>query len=53
MPREEIRVALDLSDAIALIERQQQEIAALKAEVERLRELCAELVGPDIVKEIE
>ena len=37
MPHEEIRVELDLSDAIAVIERQQQRIAALKAEVEQLK----------------
>lgn len=36
MPHEEIRVELDLSDAIAVIERQQQQITALKAEVKRL-----------------
>ena len=36
MPHEEIRVALDLSDAVALIEQQQQEIAALKAEADAL-----------------
>jgi len=37
MPHEEIRVELDLSDAIAVIERQQQQITALKAEVEQLK----------------
>ena len=36
MPHEEIRVELDLSDAIAVIERQQQQITALKAEVGHL-----------------
>jgi len=30
-----------------------REIAALKAEVERLKKLCAELVGPDMKREIE
>ena len=36
MPHEKIRIALDLSDAVALIEQQQEEIAALKAEADAL-----------------
>ena len=43
MPHEEIRVALDLSKAVALIEQQQQEIAALKAEAQELHDKYGKL----------
>jgi len=41
---DEILVPLDLSDAIAMIDRQKQEIAALTAENERPKQALEELV---------
>jgi hypothetical protein len=44
MPTNEILINLDLADAIALIERQQQQIANLNTEVEVRRKVMADIV---------
>ncbi len=45
MPHDEILVKLDLADAIALIDRQQQQIADLTAKIETYKEIEESLLS--------